>query len=1129
MTGADDVAYHPEHASGWTALGAPVQDCLVLGDPPAEVLQEAEQAGAAVRVADGTVWSGLLRRGSYLLRSGGFAQVLVVTSGKEPGAASQGRARFLDGDLPMAKSVFEREWGGARAAHTSASVAEGDVVRVRGKGALGTVRRVTAHMGEHDVLVDLPTGLQTFNAVDLERVEGDPRDPAFWITQPAGTSDDLALTLTWTKLTHPLTDTIYSFASSKTVFRAYQFAPVLKLLDSATGRLLIADEVGLGKTIEAGLIWSELEQRATLRQLDRVLVVAPSSLALKWRSEMGRRFDRDLTLMKPVDLRAHAQDMASGREARFAGVVSLESLRTADEALQALGDVHARFDLVIVDEAHALRNRSTRAHEMGQLLSDWADVLVFLSATPLNLGRSDLFNLVNMLREDEFSDANIFAAQLEPNQALNEVARRLRRDRAEPRKLLQVLERIPGMELGASVAARPHYRLLSDLLDRDVPLSDEEVARAKRATSTLNTLGSVLTRTRKVDVPDAKAVRVAERIDVQWTEQERAMYDGIRARVEDEMLARGVPLGFGMQMPLRQAASCLPAMQRSLRARDSTWQDFEESEPTVEGDSEAEGGDVVLERILPTSSLQRLLAPLERDSKYEAMEARLLKLREQGLRQVMVFSFFRGTLQYLEERLSKRMSVQVMTGATPMDQRQQVMEDFRAGEFDVLLLSQVGAEGLDFEFCNVLVNYDLPWNPMQVEQRIGRLDRFGQTHERIFILNMRVPGTIESDIFERLFHRIGLFEESIGELEPILRDELKNVTRALLDPRLTPAEREAETERVAVALAERAEQLKDLENARGALSTVDQLEVDGMTSAGPSDGRFIGPSEVRRLVERLLVRTGGEMTGPTRGIYRLRGSEQLAHEVLTRASGRARTGGGAMHPVVLAAQLRDREPVRITFDSDVASKLQVELVSGRHPLVKVALGVLEESSLSLSRFGAVVVPGLEVPSGGCLARVDLVESTGLRPRLELWVTAADVTTGEPLDVAGPFLDAVAHGTLRDAAPSPGADLATTLTVLEGQLRERRSAVQQQRRADNDALVDARVASRTSSLDHKLRRARGTLQEVLSRGRDQKVVKLHEGRIRNLEASRASVQHEVASGRDLTLGSTAVAVVHLLPE
>ena len=310
-----------------------------------------------------------------------------------------------------------------------------------------------AHHGEFDVQVDVAGGLRTVDAGALEVIEGDPRDPLFWVGQPPGGADDLSLTLTWTKLTRPLTDTVYSFASSKTVFRAYQFAPVLKLLGSSTGRLLIADEVGLGKTIEAGLIWSELEQRS---RLDRVLVVAPASLALKWKSEMGRRFDRDLTLMKPADLLARAQDMAAGRDVRFAGVVSLESMRTASDVLEALTQVHARLDLVIVDEAHALRNKGTRGYELGQLLSDWADVLLFLSATPLNLGQSDLFNLVNMLREDEFSDEAVFEAQLEPNQALNEVARRLSHDRAEPRKLLSVANRVraDGARTGRRGASR---------------------------------------------------------------------------------------------------------------------------------------------------------------------------------------------------------------------------------------------------------------------------------------------------------------------------------------------------------------------------------------------------------------------------------------------------------------------------------------------------------------------------------------------------------------------------------------------------------------------------------------------------------------------------------------------------
>ena len=191
-----------------------------------------------------------------------------------------------------------------------------------------------------------------------------------------------------------------------------------------------------------------------------------------------------------------------------------------------------------------------------------------------------------------------------------------------------------------------------------------------------------------------------------------------------------------MQMPLRQAASCLPAMQRSLRRKHVGAVGGEHEEY----DEEENGGDGDLLEGLPPTSLQRLLRPLQVDSKYEAMERRLLGLRDRGMRQVMVFSFFRRTLRIFSARLSLRMSVRLMTGTKQMDQRRQVMEDFRDGKFDVLLLSQVGAEGLDFEFCHVMVNYDLPWNPMRVEQRIGRLDRFGQQNDRIYIFNMHVPG-----------------------------------------------------------------------------------------------------------------------------------------------------------------------------------------------------------------------------------------------------------------------------------------------------------------------------------------------------------------------------------------------------
>jgi superfamily II DNA or RNA helicase len=1112
----DDVAYVPSTDGAWTDLGGGASSWLVLGEPTPALAGAAERAGASMRFADGASWARALHGGTYTLRRGSTCVLMTVRAGLPVVGECRGEQRHVTGHLGLVEPVFDAMWAQGRSVDTSAGVREGDMVRIRGAGALGTVTSVRLRAGEYEVEVRSPDGLQVMDVDAVEVIGGDPNDPSFWISQPGGTASDISLTVTWTKLRNALTDTVYSYASSKTIFRPYQFVPVLKLLASGTGRLLIADEVGLGKTIEAGLIWSELERRTPL---DRVLVVCPASLRLKWKSEMGRRFDRDLSLMTPQDLRDQAHKMAQGRDVRFAGVVGLESLRRHEEALQALTDVHARFDLVIVDEAHALRNRGGKSYQLGQLLSDWADVLVFLSATPLNLGRGDLFNLVNMLHEEEFNDPAVFEAQLEPNQALNRIVRELRSRMLEPRTLLPLARSVAEMELGAAVAARPDYERLCKTLDVDRPLTAEEVARAKRAASSLNTLGSVLTRTRKADVPDKKAIRQAEQVPVSWSERERAMYEGVRALYTRESVRRGTPTGFALQMPLRQAASCLPAMQESIRKKFVEVGDEDEDtfESELELDGEALDPDVL--------DLPGLLVPLEVDSKFDAMFQRLIEARARGINQAMVFSFFTGTLRYLEDRLAPHFTVRTMTGANSMDDRQTIMEDFRAGKFELLLLSQVGAEGLDFEFCNVMVNYDLPWNPMQVEQRIGRLDRFGQQHEKIFILNMHVPGTIESDIFERLYSRIGVFERSIGELEPILRDELKDITRSLLDPSLTQDERERESERVAVALAERAQQVRELEASRSALSTVDQLQVDGMTDQGPTQGRFVGPGEIRLLVERLLTQLGGKLTSPSRlGICRLIGTAELATRLRMLDIRRS----GSMRPVgQLAAELATRQEIRVTFDSDVASKHEVELISSRHPLVDLALKTLEEDALNLRRFAVVGIPDLVMGAESALVRLDMVRSTGVRPRVELWASAVDLDSGDSLEDLGPvLLECIAHGRLVDAAREPHRLVRARLEALDELAVTRRRDVQRERRADNEALVDARLASQERSIDIKTERARATLADVRERQLDDRVVRLHEGRIKNLELDRARVQHELDGMRRLDVNSSTVAVLQV---
>jgi SNF2 family DNA or RNA helicase len=221
-------------------------------------------------------------------------------------------------------------------------------------------------------------------------------------------AENIALTLTATKLRDPLTDVIYSFQTSRTLFRPYQFKPVLKMLMGTKQRILIADEVGLGKTIEAGLIWSELDLRMPM---ENVLVVCPAALKKKWQDEMYRRFDRKLEDLNNERLSTWLDQIELGRSEPLKAIASLEGLRSSIH-LERLARLAPRFDLIIVDEAHYLRNSHTQSFALGEIISDIADALVFLSATPLNLGNNDLFNLLNLLDSSQFFDRGVFDDQL---------------------------------------------------------------------------------------------------------------------------------------------------------------------------------------------------------------------------------------------------------------------------------------------------------------------------------------------------------------------------------------------------------------------------------------------------------------------------------------------------------------------------------------------------------------------------------------------------------------------------------------------------------------------------------------------------------------------------------------------
>jgi superfamily II DNA or RNA helicase len=691
-------------------------------------------------------------------------------------------------------------------------------------------------------------------------------DPLAWVTGEPTPADRFGATLTRAKLHGKLTDTLFSFRATRTTFRPYQFKPVLKLLQTGKARLLIADEVGLGKTIEAGLIWTELEAR---QEADRVLVVCPSSLLNKWKEEMADRFEFELRELDTKGLDDFLDHHRANRlPARGAYICSLERLRSWP-GIDELRDLPPEFDLVVVDEAHAMRNRSTKSYALGTEISDWADSLVFLTATPINLHQADLSNLLELLAPEDYGDISDLELRLEPNRIINAVTARLTQGFVDGLALIRDLEKLRSTRLGGAVMDRPDYKLLVDIL-QDGRLEPRNVIDAKRLLAELNTLSTVITRTKKVEVDDRKAKRTEDRQPVSWRPAEIEFYNEYVRWCRSRAAELDSPLYFAMQMPLRLASACLPMARRAVL------------DPVGFGRITDADSDEAVDRLEPHPELVQaaLRLPVGVDTKFDQLRQVLERLHSQG-RRALVFTFSVPTLMYLEERVSDQFKVAVMYGGVNRERRRQIMAEFRAGEYDFVFANRVASEGLDFEFCSAVINYDLPWNPMEIEQRIGRIDRIGQEEETILVVNFVNDETIDERILVRLLDRIAIFESSIGALEPIIAANAPKALQAGFDFTLNAQQREQKVHEVLLAIEEQRAGVRDVSDASGALLVTNDVDVAGLEEDLVRTGRYVGQHELAFLIHDWARVEGaqGMRFGADRRTVGLRGNAGMASRV----------------------------------------------------------------------------------------------------------------------------------------------------------------------------------------------------------------------------------------------------------
>lgn len=716
--------------------------------------------------------------------------------------------------------------------------------------------RVRERAGVSYLQVQFPDSAQFVPRDHLELVAAEGDDPLDLLQRGRlARPVDLRRTVTHARLTGRLANVIYSMDATGADFYAYQFKPLVKLLNSATTGMLIADEVGLGKTIEAGLIWTELRSRF---EYDRLLVLCPAMLREKWRRELRQRFGVDAAVVDASELLRHLRRAVEEPHAtQFALIASLQGVRPRrgwDQAetgteggpaseLARFLDEHASdrplVDLTVIDEAHYLRNPDTMTADIGRLVRGVTEYLVMLSATPVHLRSGDLYQVLNLADPATFDRPEAFDDLLAANAPLVRARDLVASGRGTAEALLSLLREAAVNPLlqGSRQLEMLLAEVPTDHALRDPRAAGEFAARLE----TVNLLGHVVTRTRKRDVKEWRVVREPVPEAVTLSAVEREFYEAVTGVVRDYCARYMAHEGFLLVMPQRQMSSSMPAafrswMQRNAPADEDAYEEFGE-----EDSMESSLGPLVgalVERVGSLSSFEVLRG---NDSKYQRLRECLLRLFESHAKEkVVLFSSFKPTLAYLQERLREDgIDTLILHGGT--ENKDAVVMEFRRSDGGIVLLSsEVASEGVDLQFAWVVINYDLPWNPMRVEQRIGRLDRLGQESPKVAIWNLFYDATIDARIYRRLYERLRVFEGALGSLEPILGGEVRRLALDLFQQKLTPAEEEARIEQTRLALANQCLQEEHLEAEAAHLVAYGDYIVDQIHAARELQRRIDG-------------------------------------------------------------------------------------------------------------------------------------------------------------------------------------------------------------------------------------------------------------------------------------------------
>lgn len=453
----------------------------------------------------------------------------------------------------------------------------------------------------------------------------------------------------------------------------HQVDAAYRALFEMNGKALLADEVGLGKTIEVGMILKEMHFRDTD---DSVLVLTPAQLAKQWQAEVLEKFGLEFV--------CNYDDEFTGFGDHDHIIASIDTAKS-DRHRESVLD--RNWDVIVLDEAHYVKNEETDRYDLIDNLS--YNYAFFLTATPIQNELTDLYNIVSLLRPGLFGTRDTFRQQF---------------------------------------------------------IDSEQETLANRD-ELQNRLDTVMIRNRRADTDIDFTDRTIVTRTFDPTPIERDLYQAVSEYVKT---AYSEDQGQKLVLMLlqKEVVSSPAALQATIEQR-------------LEDSAE----------LLHTEQLESILDLIENIQTVTKQE-KLLSIVDEArdtveMGRVIVFTQFRATQREICDRLTEEgYTVHAFHGGHSSQEKEQIVTDFQE-EGGVLVSTDAMSEGRNLQFCNVMVNYDLPWNPMRVEQRIGRIHRIGQQRD-VYIFNMALADTVEEYVLERLYHKIDLFQQTVGELSSIL-------------------------------------------------------------------------------------------------------------------------------------------------------------------------------------------------------------------------------------------------------------------------------------------------------------------------------------------------------------------------